>query len=98
MEDAPGRLSEWQRFLEGGLERELGLAPEGRPFRPHVTAAYARDRKPGDRQLVQAAVERLGDLVPAEAETLSRIVLFKSELAPQGAVHTPICSVELSES
>jgi 2'-5' RNA ligase len=97
VEDAPGRLTEWQRFLESALEKDLGLPPEDRPFRPHITAGYARERKKGDRELVQAAVGRLGQLVTVEPEELSKIVLFQSELGPKGAVHTPIYSVELKK-
>ena len=97
IDDPEGRLSEWHRFLESSLDRDLGLEPEDRSFRPHITVAYARERKRGDRELVQAAVGRLGALVVEEPEQLSRIVLFQSELGPRGAVHRPICSAQLSK-
>lgn len=57
-----------------------GFPPEGRPFRPHVTLGRWRDRvrRPAAPDLDLGAT-RLGP-----------VVLFKSDLRPQGAVHTPL--------
>jgi 2'-5' RNA ligase len=57
-----------------------GFAPEGRAFRPHVTLGRWRDR------VRRPAVPTL-DL---GATRLGPVILFKSELRPQGALHTPL--------
>ena len=57
-----------------------GFAPESRPFRPHVTLGRWRDRV---RRPATPALD-LG------ATRLGPVVLFKSELRPQGAAHTPL--------
>jgi RNA 2',3'-cyclic 3'-phosphodiesterase len=69
--------------LQAQCERaavEAGFAPEGRPFRPHVTLGRWRERvrRPA-APAVDLGVTRLGP-----------VVLFKSDLRPQGAVHTPL--------
>jgi len=57
-----------------------GFEPEGRPFRPHVTLGRWRDRV---RRPPAPALD-LG------ATRLGPVILFKSDLHPQGAVHTPL--------
>jgi 2'-5' RNA ligase len=69
--------------LQGACERAAvaaGFAPEGRPFRPHVTLGRWRDRV---RRPAAPALD-IG------ATTLGPVVLYQSELRPQGAVHTPL--------
>jgi len=70
--------------LDHALER-LGLRPEGRAFRLHVT--LARLRRPGP----------LGDwlegvTVSPAREVASEVVLFRSVLSPAGAVHTRLAA------
>jgi len=57
-----------------------GFEPEGRPFRPHVTLGRWRERV---RRPAAPALE-LG------TTRLGPVILFKSELRPQGAVHNPM--------
>jgi 2'-5' RNA ligase len=71
------------RELQAGCERAAvaaGFAPEGRAFRPHLTLGRWRDkaRRPAAPAL-DLGTTRLGPLV-----------LFQSDLRPQGAVHTPL--------
>jgi 2'-5' RNA ligase len=63
----------------------LGLPREQRPFRPHLT--LARWRGPARRP----ELPEVG-LGPTR---LSRLILFRSELEPRGAVHTPLATFEL---
>jgi len=81
--DALGRVFE-------RAARDLGLPPENRPFRPHLTLARAdRHGRP-----VPPPVGLVGDLGEIEAR---EIVLFRSELGPGGARYTPLQSFALGE-
>jgi 2'-5' RNA ligase len=57
-----------------------GFAPEGRAFHPHVTLGRWRDR-------VRRPAAPTLDL---GATRLGPVILYKSELRPQGALHTPL--------
>ena len=77
----------------GEAARRIGLAPEHRSFRPHLT--LARVRNPWPRSAV--------DVFWAEVEgwssppwRFSSCVLFSSRLDPTGAVHTPVRTWELT--
>lgn len=79
-------LEALQRDLVAEL-MPLGLVPEERVFRPHLTLARARD-KSGDRGLAEAAeVRRDADLGEARVEHL---VLFRSELSACGARYSAL--------
>jgi 2'-5' RNA ligase len=73
-----------QAACEAGAQA-IGLAPETRPFRPHLT--LGRWRSPAPRPSLPEVT--LGQT------RLSRVVLFESQLNPSGAVHTPLASFEL---
>ena len=68
--------------------QQIGLAPEPRPFRPHLT--LGRWRSPAPRPSLPTVV--LGDT------RLSRVVLFESQLGPSGATHTALASFALGSS
>lgn len=59
-----------------------GLAAEPRPFRAHLTLGRVRDRTHPD----------LAAAGPLEAEPfrVAEVVLYRSDLRPDGAVHTPL--------
>lgn len=86
-------LSHLQQQLEQALE-PLGFAPEGRPFRAHLTLGRVRQ----DASAQQRA--SLGDLLaklpapPPVAWTPDAPVLFQSTLMPTGAIYTRIDYVE----
>lgn len=67
----------------------LGSPPEGKPFHPHVTLARAR-REARPEAPAGGEDVRWGPLVASEA------VLFRSELLPQGARHTPLARYPLA--
>jgi 2'-5' RNA ligase len=62
-----------------------GLPRENRPFKAHLT--LARWRGPARRPTLPEV--DLGET------RLARLILFRSELRPQGAVHTPLAEFEL---
>jgi len=65
-----------------------GLAPEPRRFRPHVTLGRVRGRLPADA----AATDALDGM----RLTLDVVVLFRSELRPEGARHTALARFPLA--
>lgn len=87
----------WAGLTEGGealanLQRKLaaklmplGFKPDSRPFRPHLTLGRFR---------AGARRPELGEIEPVSAP-LERLVLYRSQLRPEGAVHTPIASFDL---
>lgn len=76
--------------LQASVTREvvpLGFEAETRPFAPHLTLARARDPR-GDRGLADCR-EALAEL-EAGASRIDALVLYRSELSPQGARYTPL--------
>lgn len=70
-------------LLQDRIERageRIGFPPEGRPFHPHITLGRVREghRLPGD------ALERLDAIGEHAAFVADQVVLFESELGPQG--------------
>jgi len=63
-----------------------GFEEETRPFSAHLTLGRIRSGKNKDR--LKALAEKV-DVRPASSH-IERIILFKSDLTPQGAVYTPL--------
>jgi RNA 2',3'-cyclic 3'-phosphodiesterase len=70
------------------VEPSVALEPP-RPFRPHLTVARSRGQG-GDPLLARCRTALATSL--SGAFRLERIVLFRSETLPGGAVHTPLAS------
>jgi RNA 2',3'-cyclic 3'-phosphodiesterase len=80
------------RALAEQVEREcrtVGLEPERRPYRPHLTLARARARD-------GAAVPDLPPLPPLEPWMATELVLYSSHPGRGRAVHEPVLSIRLS--
>ncbi|PYP43110.1 MAG: RNA 2',3'-cyclic phosphodiesterase [Gemmatimonadetes bacterium] len=74
-------------LLQDRLERageEIGFAPEGRPFQPHITLGRVRE---GDR-LPPDAMELLETLPHGAPFLADRVVLFESRLSRNGPAYT----------
>jgi 2'-5' RNA ligase len=92
---SPGTIA-----LQAGLQEKLVAArlyePEKRPFWPHVTVARVRREERGSARpaLVSRRPRKLpqGLLQPFDAV---RVVLYRSQIKPQGAEYTPLAQVEL---
>jgi 2'-5' RNA ligase len=71
--------------IEQGIADAVGIAPESRPFHPHLTLGRVRSTRGADR--LRAAIEAAG---PADvgAFTADELVLYMSELTREGPVHT----------
>ena len=81
------------RFVYALHERlaELGYEKEKRPFRPHLT--LARLRSPRRSGKLRAWLKE-GE-PPGIGWVVEEVVLFQSELMPEGARHTPLDRVRL---
>lgn len=74
-------------LLQDRLERggeQIGFAPEGRPFRPHITLGRVRE----GHRLPPGAMQHLESLPPGSAFQADRVVLYESQLAPDGPVYS----------
>ena len=70
----------------------LGFPPEGRPFTPHLT--LGRVKSPTNRVDLS---RRLTALPPVESETfqVNEVILYRSNLSPQGATYSPLRKIPL---
>lgn len=72
--------------------RRAGLGAETRPFHPHVT--FARIRRPWPLEAV-ARFREAADSWKLPAWPVRSFALYRSELRPEGAIHTAIARWEL---
>ena len=93
-----GDTDRMARFRDA-LQRELepiGIRPEKRPFRPHLTLGRIRTgRGGGGRRELSALLSTYHDLISA-GWPVAELVLFKSDLRPSGAVYTKLKAWPLS--
>ena len=82
--DVPATVFDLQRGCERAA-RAAGFEREARPFKAHLTLGRWRDRAPHP------------ELPPVDlgATRLDALVLFKSDLRPDGAVYTPLARFAL---
>ncbi len=94
-----GEGSESMIALHDAIERELiplGYRGENRRFRPHLTVGRVRQSPSG--------IEELADLIRAQADfdgglsTVYEVVVFSSELGPDGPTYDPLSHAELRGS
>jgi len=86
IEDASGQTIALQQQLEQELS-VLGFPQEKRKFSPHLTLGRVRSPR-GKKDLVQYLLEereKAFGTIPVD-----RVVLFKSELRPSGAIYTAL--------
>ena len=94
---AAAALQRAQAAIEAALGR-LGIAPDPKPFHPHLT--LGRLRRDADRQQQQRLADTIRALFPpAPLEwSVERVVLFRSELRREGPVYTEIDAFSLSQN
>lgn len=78
-------LSVLQARVEKVLE-DLDFPPEDRPFRPHLTLARLKSKD--NLKDLQAYLQDAGPSAAAGAVPVDEVVLFRSELRPDGARYT----------
>lgn len=86
IQDPAGELGRLQGRMEKEFSR-LGFAEEGRPFSPHLTLGRVRSAR-GKQDLIRALAgethREFGEIA------IAKVVLFRSELKPSGAVYTSL--------
>jgi 2'-5' RNA ligase len=95
--EAPEELSNLQRRIESETTR-LGYAADNRPFSPHLTLGrVSRNAAPGEVRIISKTLRKhtLGFLGVSK---VSQVVLYRSDLSPEGAVYTSIHSAPLGTS
>ena len=91
---APGELLSLQRSIEAEVIR-LGYNPDGRPFSPHLTLgrvnqnATPHEVRQISEVLLKQPTEKLGKVA------VDRVILFRSDLRPTGAIYTPLATAKL---
>ena len=79
------RMSYFRNDLQKNL-KPFGIKEEKRPFRPHLTIGrFRKGRNPGTG--LDDLLSKYHDLTSSECY-LNELVLFKSDLKPDGAVYT----------
>ena len=86
------RLSTLREELQTGL-KVLGFKPEKRPFAPHLTIGRFKGLLDRDEEL-KSILDRYHDL-SGDLQYLNELVLFKSDLKPDGPVYTKMASWQL---
>jgi 2'-5' RNA ligase len=81
-----------QRDVARRLEQAAGLAPESRPFHPHVTLGrYRTAGRVADRRTIeQLGAGELGRLL------VDHVTLYESRLSPKGPTYIPLMQAPLS--
>jgi RNA 2',3'-cyclic 3'-phosphodiesterase len=72
----------------------IGLEPEERPFRAHVTLGRVREIRPPQAAALREAMDRLR-IDPAPA-TVTHATLYRSHLSPKGARYEPLVRTMLA--
>jgi 2'-5' RNA ligase len=85
-------LKTLQRNIESEMQK-IGMKKEKRPFRPHLTLARIRARIGAFPLPEEGGTGGEPDIIGEQDVT--RIVLFQSELLPEGAVYVPLATVPL---
>ena len=91
IDDGTKGLKNLQQSIEDGL-KGLGLEPEDRGFRPHLTIGRVKGSK--GKESLSSALSELRD-VELGSFPVDRVILYKSELKPTGAIYTKLREVEL---
>jgi 2'-5' RNA ligase len=92
LQGAIEELLKLQKSVEDALV-PLGFESEDRPYRAHLTLGRVKGRR--HLQLLQEAVVRRQDF-QAEAFDVTEVVLYRSELRPEGARYTALFRAPLS--
>ncbi|HET7010087.1 MAG TPA: RNA 2',3'-cyclic phosphodiesterase [Anaerolineales bacterium] len=94
VEEKSGRLVEWARMLDESLEK-LGIEPERRAFRPHLTLGRFKNRLSSEGQpRWEARMAALKSEVIAESRATT-VDLIRSDLRPEGPVYTVLKQARL---
>ncbi len=85
-------LSLLQARVETALE-DLEFPPEDRPFRPHLTLARLKSKE--NLRALQTYLREAGPVATAGTVPVEEVVLFRSDLRPDGARYTRLRAARL---
>ncbi len=94
VEDVAKVLSKLRQGLDDRL-KALGFEPEEREFRPHLT--LGRVKGPRGKERLSAVISELRE-IELGSFAVDRVILYKSELKPTGAVYTKLREVILHKT
>jgi len=86
-------LISFQKQLDGEFQK-IGFQPEDRPFHPHLTLGRMRSNRGKDELVKEMEKYREEEFGSFQAD---KIILFKSDLKPEGAIYTRLEEVKLGE-
>ncbi|MGD9280130.1 MAG: RNA 2',3'-cyclic phosphodiesterase [Desulfobacterales bacterium] len=87
-------LADFQQALDAHLA-DLGFPRETRPFKSHLTVGRVKGKIAPDR--MRAAIDKLKE-VESESFEINKVILFKSDLRPSGAVYTKVQAIDFQGS
>ena len=79
----------------GNSMERIGIAKEGRAFKPHLTLARIKSSK-NILDLIKLIKKKEMDFDSGNDIKINKLVLFKSTLNPKGAIYTPLATYLLS--
>lgn len=88
VEDRSGTLQGMAAAIEG-QSRLIGIEPEARPFRPHITIGRIRPEDSGSITAVEARLESLSRFEPIRV-SIDQAVLIRSDLRREGPIYTAV--------
>lgn len=93
VEDDKNLLNIYTQLEEGVAS--LGFKKEERPFKPHLTLGRIKFLK--DKKGLKERLEKLADIKFASF-IVDSLILFKSELTPEGSLYTKLKEVKLAKN
>ncbi len=91
VDEPTGRLEKLHELLEESYA-EMGFKKENRSFRPHLTLGRVKGRQ-NVRQL-RAAVAEIAES-DFGVTSINELIVFSSQLTPDGPVYSPLAKVKL---
>ena len=92
--EGEAHLRSWYDALARRLP-SLGFHPDPRPFQPHLTLGRVRREASAEQQQRLGAALRSLKLSSNHTWNLQRVVLFRSDLRPEGPRYTALAEVDL---
>jgi 2'-5' RNA ligase len=80
----------------GQVLADLQFPPEDRPFRPHLTLTRLKSKD--NLRALQSYLKEVGPSATAGTVPVDEVVLFRSDLEPDGARHTRLRAARLEGS
>ena len=89
--DKTGRSEKLQSLLEDTYA-QMGFRKENRSFRPHLTLGRVKSSKNTDQ--LRQAVEKFANK-EFGSQLADQIIVFSSQLKPDGPVYSPMATIKL---